>query len=104
MTAVIGIIMNTIQARCHKSAQYPTNINIVLAIKGEIPIIPISISGSRFILRKHSNKISPGKIKIVIGDPINTKDFGYQERENLGHYVRDIIVKNYDEHFNEGSI
>jgi len=76
----------------------------VLAIKGEIPIIPISISGSRFILRKRSNKIHPRKIKIVIGDPIHTKDFGYQERENLSHYVRDIIVKNYDEHFNEGSV
>jgi 1-acyl-sn-glycerol-3-phosphate acyltransferase len=76
----------------------------VIALKGEIPIIPISISGSRFILQKHSNKIHPGKIKIVFGDPINTKDFGYQERENLGNYVRDIIVKNYDEHFNEGSV
>ena len=76
----------------------------VLAIKGEIPIVPISISGSRFILRKHSNKIHPGKIKIVFGDPIYMKDIGYQERENLSNYVRDIIVNNYDEYFNEGSV
>jgi len=76
----------------------------VLAIKGEIPIIPISISGSRFILRKHSNRIYPGNIKILINDPINTKDYGYQEREKLNDYVRNIIIKNYDEHYNEGRI
>jgi 1-acyl-sn-glycerol-3-phosphate acyltransferase len=76
----------------------------VLAIKGEIPIIPVSISGSRFILRKHSSRIHPGDIKIVISDPINTKDYGYQERKELNDYVRKIIIQNYDEHYNEGSI
>jgi len=76
----------------------------VLAIKGENLIIPISISGSRFILRKNSNRIYPGEIKIVISDPINTKDFGYQKREKLSIYVRDIIIQNYDEHYNEGSV
>ena len=76
----------------------------VLAIKGGIPIVPISISGSRFILRKHSNRIHPGEIKIVISDPLNTKDYSYQEREKLSEYVHSIIIQNYDEHFNEGGI
>lgn len=76
----------------------------VLAIKGGIPIIPISISGSRFILRKHSNRVYPGKIKIVIGDPINTEDYGYQQREKLSDHVHNIIIKSYDEHYNEGSV
>jgi 1-acyl-sn-glycerol-3-phosphate acyltransferase len=75
----------------------------VLAIKGDIPIIPISISGSRFILRKHSNRINAGDIKIVISDPIHTKDYGYGGRKKLNDYVRNIIIKNYDEHYNEGS-
>jgi len=75
----------------------------VLAIKGGIPIVPVSISGSRFILRKNNLKIHPGEIKIVMGDPIHTKVYGYQEREKLSNDVRDFIVKNYDEHFNEGS-
>ena len=76
----------------------------VLAIKGGIPIIPISVSGSRFILQKHSSRIYPGEIKIVIGDPINSKDYSYQEREKLSEHVRNIIIQNYDEHFNEGSV
>lgn len=76
----------------------------VLAIKGEIPIIPVSVSGSRFILRKHSYRIHPGEIKIVISDPINTKGYSYQEREKLSEDVRNIVIQNYDEHYNEGSI
>jgi 1-acyl-sn-glycerol-3-phosphate acyltransferase len=76
----------------------------VLAIKGGIPIVPISISGSRFILRKNSIKFHPGEIKIVISDPIDTKMYGYQEREKLRMDVKNIIIKNYDEHYNEGSL
>ncbi len=73
----------------------------VLAIKGGIPIVPISISGSRFILPKNTVRINPGDIKIVITDPIQTDQLGYQEREKLSSEVRRIIVENYDEHFNE---
>jgi 1-acyl-sn-glycerol-3-phosphate acyltransferase len=76
----------------------------VLAIKGGIPIIPVSVSGSRFILRKHSKRIHPGEIKIVISDPIYTKGYSYQEREKLSDDVRNIIIQNYDEHYNEGSV
>jgi 1-acyl-sn-glycerol-3-phosphate acyltransferase len=76
----------------------------VLAIKGGIPIVPVSISGSRFILPKNSIRIHPGEIKIVISDPIHTKNYGYQEREKLSNDVRNIIVENYDEHYNEGSL
>ena len=75
----------------------------VLAIKGGIPIVPVSISGSRFILPKNRLRIHPGKIKIVMGDLIQTSDYGYQERAKLSKDVREIIVGNYDEHFNEES-
>jgi 1-acyl-sn-glycerol-3-phosphate acyltransferase len=73
----------------------------VLAIKGGIPIVPVSISGSRFILPKNTIRIKPGEIRIIINDPIQTDQIGYQEREKLSSEVRRIIVENYDEHFNK---
>jgi len=76
----------------------------VLAIKGGIPIVPVSVSGSRFILRKNSMRFHPGEIKIVLSDPINTNEYGYLEREKLRTDVRNIIIENYDEHYNEGSL
>jgi 1-acyl-sn-glycerol-3-phosphate acyltransferase len=73
----------------------------VLAIKGGIPIVPVSVSGSRFILRKHSFKVKPGKIKMVFSDPINTRKYSYQDREKLSELTRSIILKNFDKNYNE---
>ncbi|MCK5344252.1 MAG: 1-acyl-sn-glycerol-3-phosphate acyltransferase, partial [Candidatus Heimdallarchaeota archaeon] len=73
----------------------------VLAIKGGIPIVPISISGSRFILPKHSGRVHAGKIKIVFDDPASTKEYSYQDREKLIEKVRNNIIKNFEKHYNE---
>lgn len=73
----------------------------VLAIKGEIPIIPVSISGSRFILPKHSLRVNPGKIKLVFGEPISTIGLTYQDREKLSEKTRKFIIDNFETHYNE---
>ncbi|TFH01697.1 MAG: 1-acyl-sn-glycerol-3-phosphate acyltransferase [Calditrichales bacterium] len=73
----------------------------VLAAKGGIPIVPFTISGSRFILRKHSLRVYPGKIKIIFSDPVQTENCSYQDRDKLSAKVRDIIISNYDENYNE---
>jgi 1-acyl-sn-glycerol-3-phosphate acyltransferase len=73
----------------------------VIAIKGNIPIIPVSISGSRFILKKHTLRIEPGIIKIVFDKPIEIKDYSYDQRENLVTITRDIIQRNIDPNINE---
>jgi 1-acyl-sn-glycerol-3-phosphate acyltransferase len=73
----------------------------VLAIKGGIPIVPISISGSRFILPKHSSRVHSGKIKLVFDDPISTREYSYQDREKLIEKVRNNILKNFDKDYKE---
>ncbi len=73
----------------------------VLAIKGAIPIIPVSISGSRFILPKHSLRVNPGKIKLVFGKPILTDGFTYQDREKLSEITQKFIIDNFEKHYNE---
>jgi 1-acyl-sn-glycerol-3-phosphate acyltransferase len=73
----------------------------VLAIKGGIPIVPLSVSGSRFILRKHSLKVTPGKIKMVFSDPIDTAKYSYQDRQKLSELTRNIILENFDKNYNE---
>ena len=73
----------------------------VLAIKGDIPIVPVSVSGSRFIIPKHSLKVKPGKIKMVFSDPKNTRKYSYQDREKLSELTRSIILKNFDKNYNE---
>ncbi|HAG50724.1 MAG: hypothetical protein A2X87_07835 [Deltaproteobacteria bacterium GWC2_42_51] len=45
----------------------------LLAVKSGVPVIPISITGTKDIMKKGSVLINPGRIKIVIGRPIQTK-------------------------------
>lgn len=50
----------------------------LLAIKSGAPIIPISIQGTKDIMKKESILINPGRIKIVVGRPILT--IGVEEK------------------------
>jgi 1-acyl-sn-glycerol-3-phosphate acyltransferase len=67
-----------------------------LAIKSGVPIIPISIIGSGRIMPKRSLKVTPGKVKLVIGKPIEVQNYGTENRHELINNVRNIIIKNYD--------
>ena len=75
----------------------------VIAIKGEIPILPVSISGSRFILMKHTLRIDPGLIKIVFDKPIETKDLGQENKSNLMLKVKNVVEQNIDHEINNRS-
>lgn len=44
--------------------------SFLLAVKSGVPVIPISIKGTRDIMKKGSILIKPGLIKVVIGEPI----------------------------------
>ncbi|MFQ6617756.1 MAG: lysophospholipid acyltransferase family protein [Fidelibacterota bacterium] len=66
----------------------------VLAINSKNPIVPISIWGSREIAPKKSLKIKPGKINIVIGDPVYTDEYRFEDRNRLVELVRESIRRN----------
>jgi 1-acyl-sn-glycerol-3-phosphate acyltransferase len=73
----------------------------IIAIKGKIPIVPISISGSRFVLPKHSSRATPGPIKMVIAKPIETGNYTYLNRDELMTRTIDTIKNNIDPAYNE---
>ena len=75
----------------------------VIAIKGDIPIIPVSVSGSRFILKKHTLKIDPGIIKIVFDKPIETKEYGQENKAKLISKIQQIVERNIDQDINNRS-
>jgi len=68
-----------------------------LAIKSGAPIVPITIIGSGRIMPKRSLRIQPGKIKMVIDKPIDTKNYTIENRHALIEKVRNNIIKNYDD-------
>jgi len=72
----------------------------VLALRTGLPIVPMSVSGTRKFLPKRSVIIRPaGKVLIVIDQPIETKGIPLEARDELTARVRDIVVRNYVEDY-----
>jgi hypothetical protein len=60
--------------------------------------VPMSVSGTRkFLPRSHVIIRPVGRVKIVIGAPIETKDYPYERRDELNEQLRAAIIKNYVE-------
>jgi len=66
-----------------------------LAIKSKVPIIPMSITGSREIMPKGKFAASPGEIRIRIDHPIETQNYSLKDRKFLMEKVRQTISKNF---------
>ena len=66
-----------------------------LAIKSKVPIIPISIIGSREIMPKGKLTVTSGEIRIRIDHPIETQNYSLKDRKSLMEKVRQTISKNF---------
>lgn len=72
-----------------------------LAIESQVPIIPVTVSGSHRITRKRSLRIESGTVKIVYGKPIPTRGFTLEDRNELKARVRESILAGYDRSFQQ---
>ncbi len=66
-----------------------------LAIQSGVPIVPISIAGSREIMQKRSLRIIPGKISIFIDKPIDVCGYDLALRHELIDRVQSVISTNF---------
>jgi 1-acyl-sn-glycerol-3-phosphate acyltransferase len=68
----------------------------VTAITRKIPILPVTVNGSRRVLPKGSLVVKPGKIQVVIGDPIDTSGYTTDTASELIDKTRQAIIVNFD--------
>jgi 1-acyl-sn-glycerol-3-phosphate acyltransferase len=66
------------------------------AIIRRIPILPVTVNGSRRILPKGDLVVKPGKIQIVVGDPIDTAGYTTDTVQELIDKTRRVIMANFD--------
>jgi 1-acyl-sn-glycerol-3-phosphate acyltransferase len=65
----------------------------MMAIKAGAPIVPISVSGARKIMPKGQFGIRPGRIRIMIQDPIPTAHFNVDDRGALIELTRQALLR-----------
>ena len=65
-----------------------------LALKAGVPIVPVTIIGSKDIMPKGSSVIKSASVKIIISPPLMPSDFEGMESKQVAEKVRSIIVSN----------
>lgn len=67
-----------------------------LALEARVPILPATVSGSRRLTPRRSLRVKSGRIKVVYGKPIETRELRLEDRELLKQRVREAIGAGYD--------
>jgi len=60
----------------------------LLAIRSELPILPLAIDGTYEVFRVGAKRITPGVVTIRAGTPIETEGLGVRAKDSLGEQSR----------------
>jgi len=64
----------------------------VLAIKAQVPIVPVALLGTRPIMPKGSWVIRPGSVQVRVGEPIDTAGLQRTDRHALARRAREAVA------------
>ena len=69
----------------------------LLAIDANIPVVPVSIARSRFVMLKGRLMTCPGEVTLTVHEPIATEGVTREQARELAERVRAIVRKDVDE-------
>jgi 1-acyl-sn-glycerol-3-phosphate acyltransferase len=69
----------------------------LLAIEAGLPIVPVSIARSRFVMLRGRLMTCPGDIVMTVHEPIPTTGVSRERARELAELVRDIVRRDVDE-------
>jgi 1-acyl-sn-glycerol-3-phosphate acyltransferase len=62
-----------------------------LAIRAQVPLVPIALSGVFDLLPMHTRHLYPGKLTLIAGEPIETAGMTIRDTDNLTLRLRETI-------------
>lgn len=68
----------------------------VTAIETGLPILPVTVNGSRKILPKKSIIFTPGSVELVVDNPIDPSGFNIEDIDSLINHTRNTIMSNFN--------
>ncbi len=70
---------------------------VAVGLMTGLPLIPVSISGSRKFMPKGAVLVRPGgRIRVVFGEPVLTQGVPFERRDGLNERLRDLVVREFD--------
>jgi len=71
--------------------------SFVLALESGVPVVPISISGSRHVMQKGRLMVCPGDVTVTVHEPIDTSGVARHAVRALADRVREHVRASLDE-------
>jgi 1-acyl-sn-glycerol-3-phosphate acyltransferase len=68
---------------------------VLIAIKAQVPILPVAVSGTHRVIPLGLAKVFPGPLLLRVGEPIPTSGFGLEDRDELLDRVREAVIGLY---------
>jgi len=68
-----------------------------LAIRAQVPLVPIALSGVYDLLPMHTHAFYPGELTLTAGEPIETKGMTVRQVDELNQQLRTAIATMLDE-------
>jgi 1-acyl-sn-glycerol-3-phosphate acyltransferase len=69
----------------------------LLAIDAALPVVPVSIAGSRFIMQKGRLMVCPGRVTLTVHPPMSTAGVAREQARDFAERVRDVVRPAVDE-------
>jgi 1-acyl-sn-glycerol-3-phosphate acyltransferase len=66
--------------------------SFVIALDAGLPIVPISIAGSRHVMRKGELMVRPGRVSLIVHHPIETAGVERDAARDLAERTRDVVA------------
>jgi 1-acyl-sn-glycerol-3-phosphate acyltransferase len=67
--------------------------SFLVAIDAGLPIVPVSVSGSRFVMAKGRLMVCPGDVRVVVHDPVPTAGVPREDVIALAARVREVVER-----------
>ena len=69
-----------------------------MAIKAQVPVVPIVLVGTDEVLPMNSFHLRPGRVDMLVGEPIPTKGMVPREMDKLAARAREVMADAYYSH------
>jgi 1-acyl-sn-glycerol-3-phosphate acyltransferase len=67
--------------------------SFLLAVEAQLPVVPLSIDGTRQVMRKGRLTTRPGHARLVVHPPIDTTGLALADTRRLAEQVRDVVAR-----------
>src|SRR5262249_53680067 len=67
--------------------------SFVIALQAGLPVVPLTIVGSRYVMTKGRLTVCPGEVSLIVHDPIETAGVPRDQAREFATTVRDVVAR-----------